>query len=149
MASFKSNIMQCLFLSISILFIGCGRKSHKPTQLTYIKYVAFHKGDSAIAIINKSKEMFSGSLRIGNGGDNVDSGQVKGVVKGDTLIGEFHYLHYQLEWKRKPVVFLMKKDSLVMGEGLIKLTVGIPHFDPTVPIKFDKKDRLVFKVTKP
>lgn len=139
-----ANLKSVFFiLVLAILLIACGSKSNKPTQLTYVKYVAHHDGDSAIAIINKSKKIFSGSLLISHGGDNIDSGQVKGIVKGDTLIGEFHFKHYQLEWKRKPVAFLMKKDRIIMGEGLMKLTVGIPHFDPSVPINFDDKERMV------
>lgn len=131
-------------LALAIFLMACSGKSKKPTQLTYVKYVSHYDGDSAVAIINKSKQMFSGFLSISNGGDNIDSGQVKGIVKGDTMIGEFHFKHYQLEWKRKPVAFLIKEDTLVMGEGLMKLTVGIPHFDPSVPIDFKDKKRLVF-----
>ncbi|SOD12373.1 hypothetical protein [Pedobacter xixiisoli] len=131
-------------LVLSMLLIACNGRNNQPTKLTYIKYISHYEYDSAVVVINKSKKIFSGYLRIGNGGDNIDSGQVKGVVKGDTLIGEFHFKHYQLEWKRKPVAFLVKKDTLVMGEGLMKLTVGIPHFDPSVPIDFKDKKRLVF-----
>ena len=135
-----------IFISTTLL-VACGGKTKSPTQLTYVKYISHYEGDSAVVVINKSKKIFSGSLQISHGGDNIDSGQVKGVVKGDTLIGEFHFMHYKLEWKRKPVAFLMKKDTLVMGEGLMKLTVGIPHFDPSVPIDFKGNKRLVFVKT--
>lgn len=129
---------------LAMLFLACGGNNKPPTQLTYTKYIARYEGDSAIAVINKSGKIFSGSLKISHGGDNIDSGQVKGLVKGDTLVGEFHFMHYKLEWKRKPVAFLIKKDTLLMGEGLTKLTVGIPHFDPAVPIDFKGKKHLVF-----
>ena len=132
------------FVTVLSLLVACNGKTTSPTQLSYVKYMAHDKGDSAMVFINKSKEIFSGSLIISHGGDNLDSGEVKGVVKGDTLIGEFHFKHYQLAWKRKPVAFLMKGDTLVMGEGLMRLTVGIPNFDPSVPIDFKGEQRLVF-----
>ncbi|RYG07913.1 MAG: hypothetical protein EOO07_26545 [Chitinophagaceae bacterium] len=110
----------------------------------YTNYKAYKKGQTATAIIYHSKEMFKGTLEIRYNGTYKDSGDVKGMVKGDTLIGEFHYLAYNLAWKRKPVAFLIKKDRMVMGQGLTKLTVGIPHFNAEVPIDFNEKERFVF-----
>ncbi|WP_343532545.1 hypothetical protein [Pedobacter sp.] len=138
---FKSS----LFVLVLICFmVACGNSQRKPTQLTYVKYVAYRQSDTAMVFLNQSKEIFSGTLMINQHGVYIDSGTVKGWVKGDTLIGEFHYLHYQLEWKRKPVAFLMKNNRLVMGEGLTKMTVGIPHFDPSVPIDFNENKQFVF-----
>jgi len=145
MAILKSSVFLVVMI---VLLLACNGKSKPPTQLTYVKYISHYEGDSAMVFINKSKEIFSGSLIISHGGDNLDSGEVKGVVKGDTLIGEFHFKHYQLAWKRKPVAFLMKGDTLVMGEGLMRLTVGIPNFDPSVPIDFKGEQRLIFLKSK-
>lgn len=132
-----------LLLVVALLITSCGN-SQKPTQLTYVKYVAHKQGDTAIVLLNQSKEMFTGTLMINEHGVYRDSGTVKGLVKGDTLIGEFHFLHYKLEWKRKPVAFLMKNNHLIMGEGVTKMTVGIPHFDPSVPINFSEDKQFVF-----
>jgi hypothetical protein len=133
-----AKFIPCFFLIAVACMLGCGNSS-KPTQLTYVTYVGHLHGDTATAILHKSKQLFSGTLEIYYQGTYKDSGDVKGVVKGDTLIGEFHFLHYKLEWKRKPVAFLMKKDKMIMGQGLTKLTVGIPHFHPEVPIDFNEK----------
>ena len=139
-----------VFKSILVVLIGlcfvvaCGNSHQKPTQLTYVKYVAHKRGDTAIVLLNQSKEIFSGTLMINEHGVYRDSGTVKGLVKGDTLIGEYHFLHYKLEWKRKPVAFLIRDQRLVMGEGFTKMTVGIPHFDPAVPIDFDEGKQFVF-----
>lgn len=141
MGLFKSNLWVLIGL---LLAVACGNSSQNPTQLTYVKYVAHKQGDTAIALLNLSKEIFSGTLMINEHGVYRDSGTVKGWVKGDTLIGEYHFLHYKLEWKRKPVAFLIKDRRLVMGEGFTKMTVGIPHFDPMVPINFDEGKRFVF-----
>jgi len=130
-------------LVLALLITSCGN-NQKPTQLTYVKYVAHKQGDTAIVLLNQSKEMFTGTMMINEHGVFRDSGTVKGLVKGDTLIGEFHFLHYKLEWKRKPVAFLMKNNHLIMGEGITKMTVGIPHFDPSVPIDFSEDKQFVF-----
>jgi len=134
----------CSILIVIIWLASCGNGTNKPTQLNYGKYIAYNRGDTAIALLNISKKIFSGSLEINYHGAYKDSGEVKGIVKDDTLIGEFHFLHYQLEWKRKPLALLRKKDKMIMGEGFTKFTVGIPHFDPQVPINFDENERFVF-----
>ena len=128
----------------ALLVISCNNSSDRSNTLAYKTYKAYNNGDTATAIIYHSKEMFKGTLEIQYKGTYKDSGNVKGVVKGDTLIGEFHFLAYKLAWHRKPVAFLMKKNRMVMGQGLTKLTVGIPHFYPGVPVDFNEKERFVF-----
>lgn len=143
MGLFKRNYLYYP-LFVLMLFLTACSNNQKPTQLTYVKYVAHKQGDTAIVLLNQSKEMFTGTLMINEHGVYRDSGTVKGLVKGDTLIGEFHFLHYKLEWKRKPVAFLIKNNHLIMGEGITKMTVGIPHFDPSVPINFNEDKQFVF-----
>jgi len=137
--------MRTTYIFFFTLFVlACNSNSNMPKPLVYKTYKAYQKGDTATAKIYHSKEMFKGTLEIQYKGTYKDSGDVKGVVKGDTLIGEFYFLTYKLAWQRKPVAFLLKKDRMVMGQGLTKLTVGIPHFNTEVPIDFNEKERFVF-----
>lgn len=136
-----------LITGLFMLMSGCFQNGSKRTPSRPLtKYIAHHDIDTAIALIDLSENSFKGLLEINYHGAFKDSGEVKGVVKGDTLIGDYHFQHYKLpKWFRKPITFLKKGDKLIMGEGVLKLTVGIPHFHPAIPIDFDENKRFVFE----
>jgi len=54
----------CSILIVIIWLASCGNGTNKPTQLNYGKYIAYNRGDTAIALLNISKKIFSGSLEI-------------------------------------------------------------------------------------
>lgn len=107
--------------------------------------MATRNGDTAIATLHITSETFKGVLEINYNGAYIDSGDVKGRVKGDTLIGDYHFQHYGLRpWKRKPIAFLKKGNRLVMGTGTIQYTWGRIHFDARDSILFPDTN-FVFK----
>ncbi len=140
----KGSRIIFIVLTTCYFFVGCTEQSSKQTIRETTKYIAFKDQDTAKAELYISKEIFKGILEIDNGTAK-DSGEVKGVVKGDTLIGDYSFQRYGLkQWKRKPVVFLKKDDLLIMGEGKTVNTWGRIHFDPTVPIRYTDSN-FVFK----
>ncbi|MHA4896377.1 hypothetical protein ACXZ1K_16605 [Pedobacter sp. PWIIR3] len=109
------------------------------------KYSAYRKGDTAFLVLHHSKSVFKGVLMINYQSTYKDSGDVRGFIKGDTLIGDFSYKHYgQPTWYRDPIRLLKKGNKLIMGKGLPRLTVGIPNFNPAVPVDYNENTQLVF-----
>ena len=119
---------------IGFLLLSCN--DHYPVA-TRTAYIAVKTSDTARAILEILPGTFKGTLEISYHGVYKDSGNVKGVVKGDTLVGEFNYQQYHLPtWMRKPFNLLKKEDKLIMGEGIIKYTFGRVHFDTKAPIVY-------------
>ncbi|MGY4384732.1 hypothetical protein ACVWYN_001766 [Pedobacter sp. UYP24] len=131
---------------IVLLASGCSQ-SDNHTNMGMVKenYTAYRKGDTALLLLNHSKSIFRGTLEISYQSTFKDSGNVRGFIKGDTLIGDFNYRHYrQPTWYRDPIRLLKKGNKLIMGKGLPRLTVGIPNFNPSVPVDYNENTQLVF-----
>lgn len=125
-----------LFLIVPLFIFSCGNDEGRK-QKPMSSYVAVKKRDTGRISLNIAPSTFKGVLQINYDQTYTDSGDVQGIVKGDTLIGDYSYKHYKLKlWKRKPIALLRKGDTLVMGEGIIKNTFGRIYFDQTVPIEY-------------
>lgn len=139
-----TRLLLCIFSAIMLSSCNSG-EDKIITTVPAIQYTAIRAGDTAIASMHISKSTFKGVMEIHYEGDYKDSGDVKGVIKGDTLIGDYHFQHYGLpQWKRDPIAFLRKGDKLIMGQGIIKLTMTIPHYNPAIPINYDERKQFVF-----
>lgn len=141
------NIRKVFFLPLLISVTGsCTNvNSVKDQPIPEKRFTASHNGDTAIAILKISKSIFKGQLEIKYKRGYKDSGDVKGSVKGDTLIGDFHFKRYGIQWKRDPIIFLKRGNKLIKGEGVIKYTFGFPGFNRKIPIDFNEKNVFVFK----
>lgn len=115
---------------------GCNneRVSSKETKLLYR---AINKDDTAnLNVILKDKE-FYGQYEINYHGDFKDSGDVNGIVKGDTLLGTYHYQHYGIqEWYRIPIALLKKNHKLMMGVGSMEIYMNMTFFTKSIPIDY-------------
>lgn len=137
-----------LLFNISLLFLisyGCGPQEvkNKPLESTYI---AINGLDTAWAQLSIGRESFKGQCKIKYHNSYTDSGDVRGVIKGDTLLGDFHYLHYGVKWKRIAIALLKKDSQLIMGEGKQSVFLDIPFFAPENPVKYDSV-KFVFRKT--
>ena len=132
--------------SFAVLFIGilsCNQNHPKRNPAT--KYTAHLNNDTAFATMEISQALFKGVLEIRYKNGYKDSGDLKGFVKGDTLMGEYHYQKYWFPvWKRDPIIFLKKGDKLIMGKGTVKYTMGIPHYNNLYPIDYTETKHFVF-----
>ncbi|WP_432712964.1 hypothetical protein [Pedobacter sp.] len=129
-----------LFLSL----FGCTSKEAEKKHAKR-SYIAIDGTDTAWLKVLITDARFKGKLEINFNNRYKDSGDVKGDVKGDTLLGDYHYFHYGLEWKRKAISLLKKNNTLVMGEGLQRVYLEIPFFSAEVPIKYDSV-KFVFRL---
>lgn len=137
-----------LFIITFVGIIGCNATEHKQgaDHLDSAIFILEGVQDTGKLLIKHTKSTFRGVLEITYNATYKDSGDVRGAIKGDTLIGDFSYQHYGLpKWIREPIVFLRRNNELIMGKGATVFTAGIPHFDPSVPIDFSDVKRLVFK----
>lgn len=131
-------------LSFCILFavltVAC--QSDIPKE-EYRKYTATHKNIKAYMNLRLGEHTFYGKYRIVYPGNAIDSGEVKGKVINDTLMGDYRYKQYG--WKEnkiRPFVLLQKGDSLIQGTGMELMYLGVFYFAPA-SISFDSP-RFVF-----
>ncbi|MEJ7559663.1 MAG: hypothetical protein WKF66_15245 [Pedobacter sp.] len=141
---FQKYIRLVGFIILSGVVLACD--SGQPVHLPKVTYIASLKGDTAIATIEESKSLFKGVLEIRYKSGYKDSGNVKGFIKGDTLMGEYHFQRYWLPvWKRNPIIFLRKGDKLIMGKGVVTHTMGIPHYNNKFPVDYTESNSFVFR----
>lgn len=141
------ELFSVLVLIVFSLFSNCSNeKAHKIQPAPIKRFVAYRNGDTAIALLKMSESIFKGQLVIKYERGYKDSGEVKGAIKGDTLIGDYHFQHYDLpKWKRDPIIFLKRGKKLIRGNGVIKYTLGFPGFNKNIPIDFDENKIFVFE----
>ncbi len=77
-------------------------------------------------------------------GGYIVTGEISGNIKGDTLIGDYHYSPYKWrDKKRVPLTLLAKGDTYIEGTGKALIYMGIPYYIEET-IRFDEPKR-VFK----
>jgi len=128
-------MIKLLLIGIFAIAIGCNNASDE----IKLPYRAVAKNDTAnLKIILKQKE-FYGQLEINYNGLYKDSGDVSGIVKGDTLKGTFYYQRYGKGTKRRIPIALLKRDhKLVMGVGEMEVYMNITFFKKGIPIDYQK-----------
>lgn len=128
------------------IFYGCSRPNElNVVESSSVSYIAVAGPDTAWLDLTVKGTTFKGRCAINYGNRFVDSGEVKGLIRGDSLLGDFHYLHYGLEWKRVAFALLKDGDKLAMGEGGQGEYFNIPYFKPD-ELRFDSV-RFVFRKT--
>lgn len=119
-------------LTFFILFMGC--RDSKSTSF----YKAIDKKDTAEISLNVRDNYFFGHCKISYSGSVINSGKIKGDVKGDTLIGSFRYrLPSSAHYKAVPIALLKKGNSLIMGNGVISTYMNFPIYMKEVPIDYN------------
>ncbi|MBG6235419.1 hypothetical protein IWX76_001987 [Pedobacter sp. CAN_A7] len=132
------DIRHLLIISALLFaFFGCNRPNEVDNSALKTSYIAINGADTARLNLVVKGTTFKGKCAISFNNKYTDSGEVRGRINGDTLLGDFHYLHYGSEWKRIAIAFLKKDDKLVMGEGKQSVYLNIPFFRAGQPIRYD------------
>jgi hypothetical protein len=131
------GLIQFLCLIIFLAVYGCsGANVEKSNAKTL--YHAISEDDTATFNINLTDKEFFGQLEINYHGAYKDSGDVTGIVKGDTLKGTYRFQHYGIEaWNRTPIALLKKDGKLIMGVGSMEIYMNIHYFKKNVPINYE------------
>ncbi len=134
------------FCFLSLLLFSC--KQHHEDDKKY--YKAIHLKDTAYLSIHRAEDQFYGQLEIRYGGKTMkDSGSVSGFIKKDTLRGNFKYLPYGGgESKRKPIIFLVENDKLILGKGATYTLFGITYFHKKAHFDFHNSDFIFEEIKK-
>jgi len=134
------SLMKCLkFLCIGIMLIiyGCGNEASVDDKGAKVVYRSINKDDTAHFKIRLTEKVFYGQFEINYHGLYKDSGDVNGIVKGDTLKGTFHYQTYGIpKWYRIPIALLKKDNKLIMGVGAMEIKMNMTFFKKNVPIDY-------------
>lgn len=114
---------------------GCA--NHAAEDETKTLYRAVNKKDTASLNIKLDSKQFYGQFEINYDGLYKDSGDVNGIVKGDTLKGTFHYQQYgNSTWYRIPIALLKRDHKLIMGIGSMEIFMNMTFFKKTVPLDY-------------
>lgn len=133
----EDSSLKFKFLLLFGLLYSCTRPNElKRIESTAASYIAVAGVDTAWLDLNIKGTTFKGKCAISFADKFTDSGEVRGLIRGDTLLGDFHYLHYGLEWKRVAFALLRKEDALFMAEGEQGEYFNIPYFKPG-ELRFD------------
>ena len=132
------------FLGIIFILSSC-HNSETDRNSVKTLYQAINNGDTATFKIKLTDKEFYGQYEVNYHGAYKDSGDVMGIVKGDTLKGTYRFQHYGIEkWHTTPIALLKKDDQLIMGEGSLEIYMNMPYFKKNIPIKY-KNPKFVFE----
>lgn len=133
-------------LFFTLFVFSCAQHTDKNKQY----YRAINKKDTAYLSINRVNNKFYGQYEIRYSGQAfIDSGDVSGIIKKDTLRGDFHFLPYGGgSWKRKPIIFLEKNGQLLLGKGATYTLFNISYFRENVPFDFNNPEFVFEKLKK-
>lgn len=128
-------ILRYACLSIILLVTGC----HSNTADFPAKhYLAISKRDTAYLKITKRQNYFYGQYIVKYGNSGKDSGEIRGNISGDTLLGDYFYMpNNGGVKKRKPFALLQNGKTLRLGSGAVMSFMDIPYYAPEVPINYD------------
>lgn len=137
------KIVSFLFI---ILIASCQKKEIKEYRTFYR---AVNGNDTAILSIGTNKKRFFGNYEIYYGSKAIkDSGNVDGLISGDTLRGKFKYRTYGGGVNIVPIIFLKQDDKIILGSGVAASFMNLVYFMPEYPIEFDNS-QFVFKKVAP
>ena len=123
-----------LIVFCAIIF-SCGKSDEKRTLFSYR---AINDKETALLRYTKLEDnRFFGQYEIIYGGSRKDSGEIRGIISGDTLKGSFYYSSYGGGvLKRYPVALLKRENKWLLGKGVISIYMGIPSYLKTEPIDY-------------
>jgi len=134
--------LSIIILIFSALLSGCQKKDFNEYR-SY--YRAVHNTDTALLAIETHKDRFYGHYQIYYGSRAVkDSGNIEGIISGDTLRGKYRYRSFGGGINVVPVIFLKHNGKLILGSGIAASYMNFVYYKPEFPIVFDSS-KFVFE----
>lgn len=110
-------------------------------------YRGINGSDTAFLSLNIIEDSFYGKYEVRKRWYTYRTGDIRGTINGDTLIGDFVYTYYGgADSKRIPLALLRRDSVLLIGNGVVSSYMGIPMFVPNVPIVFDNSEFVLEKI---
>lgn len=138
----------CKLATVAVLVYGCSSGADDTDKKRVkLSYAAISGTDTASLKLVITGSQFKGLYEVNYHGSFKDSGEVKGTIKGDTLIGDYHFQHYGLEkWRRAPIALLKKDGKLLLGTGTMENYLTISYFKAGEPIDYSQPE-FIFQKT--
>ncbi|WP_278035977.1 hypothetical protein [Flavobacterium nitratireducens] len=142
----KKAVIQ-LVIVFCLIFSSCDNSIKNGKQYFYR---AINDKDTALLRFTKlENNSFFGQYEIRYEGVRKDSGEVRGIIVGDTIKGSFYYSPYGGGvLKRYPIALLKRKNKLLLGKGVISVYMGIPSFLKGDTIDYSKPEFVFEEVKK-
>lgn len=132
-----SKTITGLALTMILFLSACSGNGGDTTHDIKSHYRAINKDDTASLNIVLKEKTFYGQYEVNHHGLYKDSGDVNGIIKGDTLKGTFHYQQYRIEkWDRIPIALLRRQGKLIMGTGAMEIYMNMTFFTKNIPIDY-------------
>lgn len=143
----RKIIVVSVLLSFCVLFFSCDNSIKNGKQLFYR---GINDKDTAfLSFIKLEDNRFFGQYEIRYSGFHKDSGEVRGIIVGDTIKGSFYYSPYGGGvLKRYPIALLKRKNKLLLGKGIISVYMGIPSFLKGEPIDYSNPEFIFEEIKK-
>jgi len=114
------------FILVVLLLTSCEERRQDTDVL---RYSAHRKRDSARLDLHLFESRFHGKLWFYRPGGEIDSGDIRGDIQKDTLLGDYYYTPFGWgQKKRRPLVLLKKGSQYILGTGTEQVYMGIPHY---------------------
>lgn len=130
-------------LIITVLFLLAGCKSDASKQRKF--FTATDSKRTSLLVLSMKNNQFYGQYKVQYAESIIDSGEVRGMISGDTLKGLFTYISYGGSQAVKPFLLLKSGDTLKLGSGSVYTYLKIPYYIHK-SIEFKKDDSQFFPV---
>lgn len=113
-----------LIIAVLVLLTGCNSDASKQQKF----FTATDSKRSSLLVLSIKNNQFYGQYKVQYAESIIDSGEVRGVVIGDTLKGRFTYISYGGAQEVKPFLLLKRGDTLKLGSGSAYTYLKIPYY---------------------
>jgi len=120
-------LASCVVLILITLSLSC---SHIPaTDKSYRTYIAYAGRDTVMLHLSLVKKDFYGQYKVKGPGRYLVTGDINGIVYGDTLLGSLSYTPFGWKNKKRKAFALLKDGNTYQrGSGSETVYMGIPSF---------------------
>lgn len=124
-----------LLVTVLFLLAGCNPEASKQQKF----FTATDSKRTSLLVLSMKDNQFYGQYKVRYAESIIDSGEVRGVVIGDTLKERFTYISYGGSKEVKPFLLLKRGDTLKLGSGNVYTYLKIPYYTQE-SIRFKEED---------
>ncbi|WP_167554321.1 hypothetical protein [Sphingobacterium sp. CZ-2] len=140
--------LNILFSLLYILFFITSCNQERSKIQTEKDFISIVDRDTSRLHLVLYKDRFHGKIINTKPGGYIVKGEINGKIVGDTLEGDNLYTPFKwANQKRAPIVLLKKGENYLLGNGILSIHLGIPHFMPG-SINFDNPKHTYLPVQK-
>jgi hypothetical protein len=140
------NLIILFFILLVSLLYGCNKENKFKKNESF--YRAINGNDTAFLSLSLNEKHFTGNYEIRYGTVGKDSGDVRGKISGDTLLGLYNYVTYGGNNNIIPIALLRRGNKIYWGKGLAMSLMNVYFFSKDVQMDYDNSEFVFEKVNK-